>query len=106
MRGVVLDISARRRSELDVLQLQGLIEIRPQSGSFVFMPSEEDVAEICLFRRLMETAALRLSFARRREETLRQLREAVRAMERARRCAFPSDCGPSRRRIPTSQEAP
>jgi DNA-binding GntR family transcriptional regulator len=71
------------REALNVLQLQGLIEIRPQAGSFVFMPSEEDVAEICLFRRLMETAALRLSFARRREETLRQLREAVRAMERA-----------------------
>lgn len=71
------------REALNVLQLQGLIEIRPQAGSFVFMPSEEDVAEICLFRRIMETAALRLSFARRREETLRQLREAVGAMERA-----------------------
>jgi DNA-binding GntR family transcriptional regulator len=71
------------REALNVLQLQGLIEIRPQAGSFVFMPSEEDVAEICLFRRLMETAALRLSFARRRDETLRQLREAVGAMQRA-----------------------
>ena len=71
------------REALNVLQLQGLIEIRPQAGSFVFMPSEEDVGEICVFRRLMETAALRLSFARRREETLMQLRKAVDAMERA-----------------------
>jgi DNA-binding GntR family transcriptional regulator len=71
------------REALNVLQLQGLIEIRPQAGSFVFMPSEEDVGEICVFRRLMETAALRLSFARRREETLAQLRTAVESMERA-----------------------
>jgi DNA-binding GntR family transcriptional regulator len=71
------------REALNVLQLQGLIEIRPQAGSFVFMPSEEDVGEICVFRRLMETNALRLSFARRREETLIQLRNAVEAMERA-----------------------
>jgi DNA-binding GntR family transcriptional regulator len=71
------------REALNVLQLQGLIEIRPQAGSFVFMPSEEDVGELCVFRRVMETTALRLSFARRREETLTQLRKAVYAMERA-----------------------
>jgi DNA-binding GntR family transcriptional regulator len=71
------------REALNVLQMHGLIEIRPQAGSFVFMPSEEDVGEICVFRRLMETTALRLSFARRREETLMQLRKAVDAMGRA-----------------------
>jgi DNA-binding GntR family transcriptional regulator len=69
------------REALSVLQLQGLIEIRPQSGSFVFMPSEEDVGELCVFRRVIEVAALRLSFARRRDDTLRHMREAVEAME-------------------------
>lgn len=71
------------REALSLLQLQGLIEIRPQSGSFVFMPSEEDVGELCIFRRVVELAALRLSFTRRREDTLKQLRAALVMMERA-----------------------
>ncbi len=71
------------REALTTLQRQGLIVIRPQSGSFVFMPSEEDVAELCEFRRLIETAALRLAYARRRTQALAQMRESMAAMETA-----------------------
>jgi DNA-binding GntR family transcriptional regulator len=71
------------REALTALQAQGLIEIRPQSGSFVFMPSEEDVGELAEFRRVMEVTALRFCFARRREETLRQMRVTLDEMERA-----------------------
>jgi DNA-binding GntR family transcriptional regulator len=71
------------REALTTLQRQGLIVIRPQSGSFVFMPSEEDVAELCEFRRLIETAALRLAHARRRAPALAQMREAIAAMAAA-----------------------
>ncbi len=71
------------REALTALQLQGLIEIRPQSGSFVFMPSEEDVGELAEFRRVMEVTALRFCFARRREETLRAMRAAADEMGRA-----------------------
>ncbi len=72
------------RDALTALQLQGLIDVRPQSGSFVFMPAEEDVAELAEFRRVLEVTALRLCFARRRDEALREMRRAVDAMERAR----------------------
>ena len=72
------------REALTTLQLQGLIEIRPQAGSFVFMPSEEDVGELAEFRRVLEVTALRFSFARRRGETLRDMRAAAEAMQRAR----------------------
>lgn len=72
------------RDALTALQLQGLIDVRPQSGSFVFMPSAEDVGELAEFRRVIEVTALRFCFARRRDETLRQLRLATDAMERAR----------------------
>jgi DNA-binding GntR family transcriptional regulator len=72
------------REALTALQLQGLIDVRPQAGSFVFLPSDEDVAELAEFRRLLESAALRLCHARRRDQALRQMREAVDAMERAR----------------------
>ena len=71
------------REALTTLQRQGLIVIRPQAGSFVFMPSEEDVAELCEFRRLIETAALRLAHARRRAPALAQMREAIAAMAAA-----------------------
>jgi DNA-binding GntR family transcriptional regulator len=71
------------RDALMALQMQGLIDIRPQAGSYVFMPSEENVAELCEFRRVLELMALRLCFARRRTETLLQLRLACDAMDRA-----------------------
>jgi DNA-binding GntR family transcriptional regulator len=71
------------REALNALQQQGLIDIQPQSGSFVFLPSEEAVGELCEFRRIAEVAALRLCFARRSEDALRQLRAANAAMERA-----------------------
>ena len=72
------------RDALTALQLQGLIDVRPQSGSFVFMPAEEDVAELAEFRRVLEVTALRLCFARRRDEALREMRREADAMERAR----------------------
>jgi DNA-binding GntR family transcriptional regulator len=71
------------REALNALQQQGLIDIQPQSGSYVFMPSEEAVGELCEFRRIAEVAALRLCFARRPEDALRQLRKANNAMELA-----------------------
>jgi DNA-binding GntR family transcriptional regulator len=73
------------REALNTLQMQGLIDIRPQSGSFVFMPSPEDVGELCEFRRVMELAGLRYCFARRRRETLAQLLAACDAMDAAAR---------------------
>lgn len=72
------------RDALTALKAEGLIEVRPQAGSFVFTPSEEDVAELADFRRVVEVAALRLCFARRREETLHDMRAATDAMQRAR----------------------
>jgi DNA-binding GntR family transcriptional regulator len=71
------------REALTALQRQGLIVIRPQSGSFVFMPTEEEVAELCEYRRLIECAAIRRAHARRRDETLAQLRQAIDVMDAA-----------------------
>lgn len=72
------------RAALTALQHQGLIDVRPQAGSYVFLPSEEDVAELAEFRRVIEAAALRFGHARRRDEALRQMQEADDAMARAR----------------------
>lgn len=72
------------REALTALQQEGLIDVRPQAGSFVFMPSDAELAELAEFRRVIETAALRLGHARRRDDALRQLRAAAAAMDRAR----------------------
>lgn len=49
------------REALTNLQLQGLIDIRPQRGSFVFQPTQQDIVELCQFRAMIETGALRLA---------------------------------------------
>lgn len=71
------------REALTHLQLQGLIVIRPQRGSFVFQPTQEDVDEMCEFRAMVETGALRLAYAADRDATIRDLQTAQDALEAA-----------------------
>jgi DNA-binding GntR family transcriptional regulator len=71
------------RDALTALQIEGLIDVRPQAGSFVFQPSDEEVDELAEFRRVIEGTALRFAFARRRDEALQQMRASADAMERA-----------------------
>ncbi len=73
------------REALTALQQQGLIDIQPQRGSFVFLPSESDLVQLCEFRRMVEVQALRLCFLHRREVTLEEMVEANRQMEAAAR---------------------
>ncbi len=71
------------REALAALQLQGLVVIRPQRGSFVFAPTERDVTELCEFRAMLESEALRLSHDRARAATLERMRAAEAEMEAA-----------------------
>jgi DNA-binding GntR family transcriptional regulator len=69
------------REALTALQLQGLINILPQRGSYVFQPAEQDVAELCEFRAMIEIRALSLAHARDRNAALRGMQEAQSEME-------------------------
>lgn len=71
------------REALTHLQLQGLIVIRPQRGSFVFQPTKEDVEELCEFRAMVETGALRLAYASDPDATIRRLEMAQDQLEAA-----------------------
>jgi DNA-binding GntR family transcriptional regulator len=64
------------RDALTVLQRQGLVEVHPQRGSFVFLPSESDIGQLCEFREMMEMRALSICLERRRDTTLSQMRRA------------------------------
>lgn len=71
------------REALNLLQLQGLIEIAPQRGSFVFRPTGEDLEHLCEFRIVLETAAAPLAEARDRAGTLAALEERLAELENA-----------------------
>lgn len=77
------------REALNQLQLQGLVLIRPQRGSYVFEPSEADIAAICEFRCVVEPRAAELAHRHDREGTLATLQAAVADMEAARAARDP-----------------
>lgn len=65
------------------LEQQGLIDVRPQRGSFVFLPSRQDTLDLCDFRKTIEIDALSLAMQRRPADTLASMRIAAAAMEAA-----------------------
>lgn len=48
------------REALNLLQVEGLVVIVPKSGTFVYAPSEEGIADLVTFRGVLEISALRL----------------------------------------------
>jgi len=71
------------REALNQLQGLGLVVVRPQRGSYVFEPSEEDISALCEFRAVIEPAAARLAWHHARDATLATLEEAVADMTAA-----------------------
>src|SRR5690606_23849264 len=71
------------RQALQLLQSRGLVQIRPRSGTFVFEPSEKQIAEMTEFRVTLELQAARWAFERRRKESARGLAEVVETMQAA-----------------------
>src|SRR5262249_39146181 len=49
------------REAIVQLQSEGLVVVRPQSGTFVVDLSPDDVRQICAVRAILETGALKLS---------------------------------------------
>lgn len=71
------------REALVRLQRQGLVEIHPRKGTFVFMMTPRELAEICDCRTIVETAALRLSMERDRAALVATLADVAARMEKA-----------------------
>ena len=72
------------REALTALKLQGLVEIFPQRGAFVFTLSQARVFQLCRYRIVLENAALDLSLACDRKAFLDSLSETLREMTIAR----------------------
>ena len=69
------------REALARLRLEGLVTIAPQRGSFVFSLSAREVGEMAELRLVLETAALRFAFERRRQSLVADLRGVLDRME-------------------------
>jgi DNA-binding GntR family transcriptional regulator len=68
------------KEALATLEQQGLIDVQPQRGSFVFLPTKEDTKNLCEFRKTVEMEALRLAIQHRRDDTLTAMRVAAEDM--------------------------
>lgn len=73
------------REALLRLKLDGLVEVHPQRGTFVFRVGEDEVAEICRFREIVEAAALAEAMARDRAGLVARLAASVTDMAAAHR---------------------
>lgn len=71
------------RESLNELRLKGLVEVVPQSGSYVFSPTSEQIEELCDFRSLLETRAMRASMQNDSRSLIAELRKTAREMKRA-----------------------
>jgi len=75
------------REALLRLRADGLVDIHPQRGTFVFRVGAEDVVQICRFREILEPAALAEGLAADREGLIAALEENLRAMKAAQRAS-------------------
>ena len=70
------------REALLSLQTEGLIVIKPQSGTFVFKPTAEDVHHLCQLRSILEVEAIRMAIERRHVELGSELQQIVKEATR------------------------
>jgi DNA-binding GntR family transcriptional regulator len=71
------------RESLNELRLKGLVVVVPQSGSYVFSPTSEQIEELCDFRSLLEARAIRASMLNDASSLIADLRKTAKEMKRA-----------------------
>lgn len=72
------------REALAALKLQGLVQIIPQRGAFVFTLTQEDVVQLCQFRLVLENAALDQAFEQNAQALITELEDLLDKMSVAR----------------------
>lgn len=69
------------RNAIKELQVRGLVEIVPQSGTYVFSPTEAQIIQLSEFRTLLEEQGLQLAMERDRDALLAELEDIVAHMQ-------------------------
>ncbi|EEE46560.1 GntR family transcriptional regulator [Roseibium alexandrii] len=76
---------------LAILQSEGLVNISPKRGSYVFTPDLKEVDNICEHRALLETGSVRRAIARNKDKLVAGLQSCVDEMEEALRVNSSTD---------------
>jgi DNA-binding GntR family transcriptional regulator len=71
------------RAAMSELRLKGLVEVVPQSGTYVFSPTRQDIEDLCDFRFLLEGQALEASVRHHAPALLAAMEVTVAAMKEA-----------------------
>lgn len=71
------------REALLQLKLEGLVDIQPQRGSFVFSMEPDEAAELCQYRVILESAAMRDALNNGESGLVDALEQIVRRMTKA-----------------------
>ena len=71
------------RAAMSELRLKGLVEVVPQSGTYVFSPTRQDIEDLCDFRFLLEGEALEAAVRHSGPALLAALEPIVQAMQQA-----------------------
>ncbi|MBB3609542.1 GntR family transcriptional regulator [Rhizobium sp. BK602] len=71
------------REALNILQMEGLVMIVPKSGTYVFTPTMDDIAELCDFRICLEQQAVTLTPVEATGSTVVELKRQLAAMDQA-----------------------
>ena len=70
------------REALSLLNMEGLVKIIPQKGTFVFSMDKPEIIELCELRYALESMALRYSHERNRDDFLKELEGTVKLMKK------------------------
>lgn len=68
------------REALQRLRMEGLVEIHPQRGTFVFKLTPSEVGQLCRFRAMVEISALRDAVSHNKQQLLDRLEVHVEKM--------------------------
>lgn len=71
------------RDAMAILGHEGLVEVRPKRGSFVFQTSPGDIAAICTYRQILETQSVPLAMESARGAYLADLSRIITEMDDA-----------------------
>jgi DNA-binding GntR family transcriptional regulator len=71
------------RAAMHELRVKGLVQVVPNSGTYVFSPTKEEIEQLCDFRTLLEVQALRWAMLHDAAALLPELEDVVRRMREA-----------------------
>ena len=71
------------RAAMHELRVKGLVQVVPNSGTYVFSPTKEEIEQLCDFRTLLEVQALKWAMKHRAAALLAGLEDVVSRMHRA-----------------------